>query len=620
MSFYRPLRPLAALASFAVQGAFLIALQSSADDADTPASWTAREQLHPVLWMQRSAEYRALAEQTWRLAAERLHVAAEPGTAALEQSAMPSDELASLPTAVVLDIDETVLDNSFFQAGLVRERRNFSPEAWDAWVAQASAPAIPGARAFVEAAARHGHRIFFVTNRDCPARAPSSGDPCPQQTATMRNLEKLGIAGADEESNFLLRNERPEWATSSKTARRAWIAERYRIVAMAGDDLRDFIERDEFEARRAELGPLFGTRWFLLPNAMYGSWERALSDPACPEGMPREACPDAQLMRKYSLLDPDPPALELDGGGAWRPRERLRVATWNLEWLMTPATLAALRRGCAPAGERVPASDRRLPCNVAEQGSRSEADFAALRRYAAALAADVVALQEVDGPEAAELVFPGYVFCFSSNLHVQKTGFAIRRGLPHRCEAEFLPLSLGDEVRRGAVATLFPGAADEMTLMSVHLKSGCPAGPLTQDDPDCPPLARQAEILEGWIDEQAGLGRRLAVLGDFNRRFALERGPARDAEGRIVAFWPEIDDRDPPAADLTDVTAGARFRECRSDEPYTAYIDTVVLGRELARRRVRGGFIRTTYSTADAEQFRLSDHCPVGVELSLRSR
>ena len=90
--------------------------------------------------------------------------------------------------------------------------------------------------------------------------------------------------------------------------------------------------------------------------------------------------------------------------------------------------------------------------------SRARAgDYASLRNYAAQLRADIVALQEVDGPEAAAQVFPGYDFCFSTRAHTQKNGFAIRRGLPHRCEPEYEPLSLDNAVRRGVVVTFFPG-------------------------------------------------------------------------------------------------------------------------------------------------------------------
>jgi 5'-nucleotidase (lipoprotein e(P4) family) len=578
---------------------------------------TGREQLHAVLWMQSSAEYRAIAAQTWRLATERLPSLTQPGSAALEQWGIDPQRLASLPTAVVVDLDETVLDNSFYQARQARARRDYDDESWNAWMLEGAATAVPGAREFLQAAAAAGHRVFYVTNRECQ---PAVGDPCPQKTATQRNLVALGLPGASDPDSLLLRRERAEWSGSDKSVRRAWLGERYRIVALGGDDLRDFVDRPIFEARRDELSPLFGTRWFLLPNAMYGSWEREIAGGACAAGTSADECSRRVLERKYQRLELAPPPLALDGARDWSPaRDRLRLATWNIEYLVEPSTYAALAGSCVADGGRVPGALRRLPCATVPRLARDEADFATLRRYAARLDADVVALQEVDGTSAAGRLFPGHDYCFTSRPNLQKNGFAIRRGLPHRCEAEYLPLSLDDRFRRGVVVTLFPGEANEMTLMAVHLKSGCPDGPISDAArSDCASLAAQVPALEAWIDAQARAGRRFAVLGDFNRRLSEERGPARDAEGRLQNLWPEIDDRDPPAADLVRISEKLKFSKCVSNDPYSSFIDEIVLGRDLAARVRPGGYVRVSYSDADARERRLSDHCPVGVDLSLR--
>jgi endonuclease/exonuclease/phosphatase family metal-dependent hydrolase len=463
--------------------------------------------------------------------------------------------------------------------------------------------------------------VFYVTNRDCPRAVPAGRDPCPAKTATQRNLIALGLPFAADPTSLLMRGERPQWVASSKSARRAWIGERYRIVALVGDDLNDFIDRREFMARRAELEPLFGTRWFLLPNPIYGSWERALSDPACTPAMASETCSAAKLARKYQLLEPQPAPLALPGGRAFdaqRRPARLRIASWNIEYLLEPDTYGALAAACIPAMTSVGGALRRIPCTIVPRLDRGPADFAALRAYAARLDADVVALQEVDGPAAAGQVFPGYEFCFSARPHVQRNGFAIRRGVPFRCEPEYLDLSLGDTQRRGVVVTLFPGTPGELTLMNVHLKSGCPAGPLNDEtNKDCTTLSQQLPQLEGWIDAQAGAGRRFGVLGDFNRRVSLERGSARDDQGRPVNLWAELDDGEPAGADLLDVSAGQRFRKCVANDPYDSYVDLIVLGRALARDVVRGSFTRVTYSLEDAERYKLSDHCPVGIDLRL---
>jgi endonuclease/exonuclease/phosphatase family metal-dependent hydrolase len=251
-----------------------------------------------------------------------------------------------------------------------------------------------------------------------------------------------------------------------------------------------------------------------------------------------------------------------------------------------------------------------------------------LRRYASELKADIVALQEVDGPDAAAQVFPGYDYCFSARGHTQKNGFAIRRGLPFRCEAEYEPLSLDNAVRRGVVATFFPGTDNEFRLMSVHLKSGCPAGPLTAEGRNCELLSRQIAPLEAWIDAEATAGRRFGVLGDFNRRFgvlgdfnrrfSIEKGPARDAAGRQLNVYAEIDDGEPKAAKLTNVTGQMKFTPCTQDSEYREFIDTILLGRDLAKTVLKKSFVRVTFNDEDAKKHWLSDHCPVGIELGLR--
>jgi acid phosphatase len=265
-----------------------------------------RETVNATLWMQRAAEYRIAAEQVYGLAIERLTTTiAAPGTAAVEQRGADPATLARLPTAVIVDLDETVLDNSFYQARRALAGAEFDDPSWDAWVSEGAAPAVPGAVGFLRAASRAGHKVFYVTNRSCP-RGTAPGAGCPAREATLRNLVALGLPDAAAPDALLQRGDRPEWAGSSKVSRRAWVAERYRIVALAGDDLHDFVDRAEYARRRGELAPLFGTRWFLLPNAMYGSWERALIGGACTPDMDAATCAAANTARKYALLDPAP--------------------------------------------------------------------------------------------------------------------------------------------------------------------------------------------------------------------------------------------------------------------------------------------------------------------------
>jgi 5'-nucleotidase (lipoprotein e(P4) family) len=558
------------------------------------------DQLQSTLWMQWAPEYRAATQQVYRLATERI-AHPQPGSAALEQSTTSPEQLARLPTAVVLDLDETVLDNSVYQARLVRDRAKYDTGTWGEWVMEARAEAVPGAREFIAAARRLGIAVFYVSNRDCATPAGTAEDPCPAKTATLRNLVTLGIEPTPDPKRMLLRGERPEWATKSQ--RRAFIASQYRIIAMVGDDLGDFVDPRTFAGDRARLEWRFGVNWFVLPNPVYGSWTNRFES----------------LEDRRTALRVEPAVLELPGIGPWSPNEkRVRLATWNVEYLMTPETHTALRAHCAEQGGMVGGEDRTLPCAITRRDPRTAEDFAALRRYAAELRADIVALQEVDGPEAAALVFPGYDYCLSTRGHTQKNGFAIRRGLPHRCEPEYEPLSVDNAVRRGVVVTFFPGTVNEFRLMSVHLKSGCPAGPLTAPGRNCDLLARQVGPLEAWIEEEAKAGRRFGVLGDFNRRFSLEKGPARDEQGRLLNVYAEIDDGEPAASKLTDITARARFIPCTRGSEYREYIDTVLLGRDLARSIERKSFLRVTFSDEDANARWLSDHCPVGIALRLQ--
>ena len=202
----------------------------------------------------------------------------------------------------------------------------------------------------------------------------------------------------------------------------------------------------------------------------------------------------------------------------------LKIATWNLEWFMKPETLRALTPACTPRDAPRDGARRAIPCDVAHELARSGEDIAALRSYARMLDADVVALQEVDGPDAARLVFTDYEFCFSGRVAVQNNGFAIRRGLPFSCGPDLAILSLNGDVRRGVELRMFPGTPTELRLLSVHLKSGCARDALGSARSSCCELASQIPVLERWIDPQASEHKPFAVLGDFNRD--LRREPA----------------------------------------------------------------------------------------------
>ena len=123
--------------------------------------------------------------------------------------------------------------------------------------------------------------------------------------------------------------------------------------------------------------------------------------------------------------------------------------------------------------------------------------------------------------------------------------------------------------------------------------------------------------LESWIDARASEGKRFAVLGDFNRDLLADIGPARSSSGRSLHLWPELDDADPPESDLRNAAEHQPFRNCVPGQAYTAYIDSIVLSRSLGARLVPGTFERITYSALDARRNKLSDHCPVAVQIGL---
>lgn len=287
----------------------------------------------------------------------------------------------------------------------------------------------------------------------------------------------------------------------------------------------------------------------------------------------------------------------------------LKIATWNLEWFMAPETLRALTPACTARDAQRDGARRAIPCDVAHELGRSGEDIAALRKHAYLLNADIVSLQEVDGAAAARLIFPDYQFCFSGRIAVQNNGFAIRRGLPFACAADIVDLSLGDDVRRGVELRMFPGTPQEFSLLSVHLKSGCARDSLDSTKPSCAELNRQLPALERWIDARAADHMPFGVLGDFNRD--LRREPAG------MSLWGDIDDADPPEADLVNTAEGQTFENCTPSQTFSGFIDYIILGQRLARGLVENSFGRAIYRPRDAQRRKLSDHCPVFIRLKV---
>lgn len=253
----------------------LVACSSPAPlQESSPETEETEETEHPTmnasLWMQHAAEYRALTSMIYRMAASNLSMALQDSY----WTAYPNQEgknIRKKPPAIIVDVDETVLNNAPFQARMILQNSDFDPEQWDSWVMEAQANAVPGALSFLNRAADEGVVIYYLTNREAKVEA-----------GTRENLQKLGFPLSNNEDRILSNNEREDW-TSAKTERRAYVAEKHRILMLFGDDLNDFISAKDITRHKRQMlveqnQDKWGRQWFILPNPVYGSWEYALYD------------------------------------------------------------------------------------------------------------------------------------------------------------------------------------------------------------------------------------------------------------------------------------------------------------------------------------------------------
>ena len=262
----------------------------------------------------------------------------------------------------------------------------------------------------------------------------------------------------------------------------------------------------------------------------------------------------------------------------------LKIATWNLEWL-------TLR----------PAGDPALPADVVPKTS---ADRAILQRYALAMDADVVALQEVDGPAAAATVFPPdrYALFLTNDTVTQRVGFAVRRGIAVHRNPDLAGLDLypAAEFRlRSGVDITLDLPSGPIRLLGVHLKTGCQRDRLdTSPRPQCATIRGQIPVLQGWIAQRRAEGVPFLLLGDFNRwmdgsdqvlAMLQSSGPlARATEGHASPCW-----------------GGGNF------------IDHILAGG-AARTWMDPATLRVlVYHEGADRKEHLSDHCPVSVKLHL---
>ncbi|MGY3213424.1 5'-nucleotidase, lipoprotein e(P4) family [Mucilaginibacter sp. HD30] len=203
------------------------------------------------LYQQRAAEYKALCFQAYNLARLRLDEALK--------------RKGGKPLAVITDVDETVLDNSPYDAGRAVKDKDFDLTGWKAWTAKGIADTVPGAPSFFKYAASKGVTVFYVTNREEDERE-----------GTTKNLKLYNLPNADQ-AHLVLKQ-----SVSSKEVRRQEILKKYNVVLYCGDNLPDFDSaydnkplQDMRNATTERLKKYFGNKYIVIPNAAYGDFENA---------------------------------------------------------------------------------------------------------------------------------------------------------------------------------------------------------------------------------------------------------------------------------------------------------------------------------------------------------
>lgn len=210
-----------------------------------------RDYTNAVLWQQYSGEYRALCFQAYNFA--RLSL----------KEALWEQANGKL-NCVIVDADETILDNSAFQGHEIRKGVSYVQNDWTEWTGLALADTVPGALAFLKFASSKGVEVFYVTNREGADRE-----------GTIKNLSKFGFPNVDD-SHILLKT-----TTSDKESRRQDILKKYNVLLLCGDNLSDFsnVFYREGKDTKAQVNlsqQLFGSKFIVLPNPMYGDWEKLL--------------------------------------------------------------------------------------------------------------------------------------------------------------------------------------------------------------------------------------------------------------------------------------------------------------------------------------------------------
>jgi 5'-nucleotidase (lipoprotein e(P4) family) len=257
--------------------------------ASAPKPNEAEASLNANLYMQVSAEYRALCIQTYALALERL------------KTKLATTRLTDKKPAIVMDLDETVFDNGAYEAFLDRQGAGYTDASWEVWERDFAKEVrlVPGAKSFIQSAEALGVKVVYLSNRLTK-----------YQTSTIAALTHTGLSTEGISERLMLKE-----TTSDKSPRRQVAEQKYAVLIYFGDNLRDFSERfvapkpfpeDEagqqkaIAARAASVDDEayhFGNDWFILPNPVYGEWQRLLGKTPraklYPSDMPKSALQSA---------------------------------------------------------------------------------------------------------------------------------------------------------------------------------------------------------------------------------------------------------------------------------------------------------------------------------------
>ncbi|MCG6954841.1 MAG: 5'-nucleotidase, lipoprotein e(P4) family [Gemmatimonadetes bacterium] len=202
-----------------------------------------------IVWVRRSAEYRALSRQAYTLAAAHL------------RDTVPT--LGDATWGVILDADETVLDNSEYERRRALLDSAYTEASWAEWVNEAAAPAVPGAVTFTRTVHALGGRVVIVTNRADVLCGP-----------TRANLDRLGV------DPDLVLCQRPGEGDKNPRFRRVQEGTAspdlpaLTVVEWLGDNIQDFPGLTQAMRGDAAAYAPFGHAFFVIPNPMYGSWQR----------------------------------------------------------------------------------------------------------------------------------------------------------------------------------------------------------------------------------------------------------------------------------------------------------------------------------------------------------